>query len=449
MLGAEEERAEAVGLNPYVKSYRTKWWALAVLMCSGAVLFLNQQLLSLLVIPIQTDLGFSDTQISLLIGLAFSGTYAIAGLPLGRLADRVRRFPLIAAGIMAFSLSTALCAGATNYWQLFLLRMGVGVGEAAIAPAAYSLMPDLFPPQRLGLTIALFTLALLMGGGLAMAVGGTILGIVSAEEFINVPLLGPMQPWRVTFLIVGIPSMLVGVWALLTPEPPRRGAHTNREPALSEVFRYLRENLWTLGPMLLAWGFISACVFAMIAWTPTYLIRVHGWTPGYVGLAYGLTLVVSSTGVVAGGWMSDRASSARNNGRLLVMLGVAALAVPIFPLLAVATNGMQALVIIGAGGFLVNVANAAFPPALQEALPNRMRGLSTGIALTLCTFVGLSTGATSVALITDYVLGDRARIGTSLALVLPLSVLLSIGFAYLAWRNYAKARLAAERWIPS
>nr|BAM93315.1 putative MFS type transporter [Sphingomonas sp. KSM1] len=440
--------SEDVDTGPYATKTSAKWLALAMLMIGAVTLYLNQQILSVLILPIQSDLNLNDTQISLLIGFAFVGTFALAGFPLGRMVDRVNRFKLIAAGIIIWSVTTALCGVANSFWQLFVLRMAVGIGEAVLGPAAYSLMPDLFPPRRLGLTISLFTVSLLVGGGLAMAVGGNIMGALAAYDHIDVPLLGAMESWRVTLLVVGVPSTLVGVWAFLTPEPPRRGTFVNQQPAVSEVMRYLRANTGAIANLIVSWGFLAVTILSMAAWTPTFLIRTYGWTTQEAGVSYGITLVISAMGAILGGALSDRAAVARPNGRLVMMMSAATMTVPIFALLSLAGSGTSALMFIGSAGFLINVAAAAFPPALQEAVPNRMRGLSSGIALATATFIGYSVGPTAVALVTDYVLKDPALIGMSLSIVLPIAVLISVGFAYRSGKNYANAHENAMQWVP-
>ncbi|WP_261371133.1 MULTISPECIES: MFS transporter [Sphingobium] len=438
--------AESSSTSAPVVTTPRSWASLIVLMFAAATLYLNQQLLSLLITPIQADLTLSDTQISTLIGFAFAITFALAGFPLGRMVDRLPRFRLIATGIVFWSLATALCASITSYWQLFLLRMAVGIGEAVLGPAAYSLMPDLFPPRRLGLTIGLFTLAMLSGAGLAMALGGKIIGVLSVSHMIDMPILGPLEPWRVTFLIIGVPSVLVGVWAAFTPEPLRHGAVASESPSIRETLDYLRTHSRCIANLILAWGLLSIPTLAMLTWTPTFLMRVFGWNTEQAGLGYGVTLFLSATGVLAGGALSDRARAYRPNGRLLLMMGAALLAIPVFASIFLARTGVEALILIGLGGFLVNAGNASVPPALQEAVPNRMRGLSSGIGLATATFLGLTLGPSSVAVVNDYILHDHSKIGLSLSFVLPIGALVSIIFAFFAWRNYSQTYLAAQAW---
>ena len=460
--------AESSSTSAPVVTTPRSWASLIVLMFAAATLYLNQQLLSLLITPIQADLTLSDTQISTLIGFAFAITFALAGFPLGRMVDRLPRFRLIATGIVFWSLATALCASITSYWQLFLLRMAVGIGEAVLGPAAYSLMPDLFPPRRLGLTIGLFTLAMLSGAGLATQLFASYvalfrhdlkgllaystvshLGLVtllSVSHMIDMPILGPLEPWRVTFLIIGVPSVLVGVWAAFTPEPLRHGAVASESPSIRETLDYLRTHSRCIANLILAWGLLSIPTLAMLTWTPTFLMRVFGWNTEQAGLGYGVTLFLSATGVLAGGALSDRARAYRPNGRLLLMMGAALLAIPVFASIFLARTGVEALILIGLGGFLVNAGNASVPPALQEAVPNRMRGLSSGIGLATATFLGLTLGPSSVAVVNDYILHDHSKIGLSLSFVLPIGALVSIIFAFFAWRNYSQTYLAAQAW---
>ncbi|MGD0438366.1 MAG: MFS transporter [Bryobacteraceae bacterium] len=154
--------------------------------------FVDRQILSLLVSPIQRDLGASDTRMGLLQGLAFAIFYTLAGLPLGRLVDTRNRRNLVMAGVAVWSVFTSGCSVARSFLSLFLARMGVGVGEATLNPAAFSIISDYFPPERLATATSVFYLGALLGSGLAFAVGGSIVDAVMKMGTVHLPLLGSM-----------------------------------------------------------------------------------------------------------------------------------------------------------------------------------------------------------------------------------------------------------------
>src|SRR5712691_1532753 len=187
------------------------WYVVLVLMVCYTLSFIDRQILSLLVGPIKRDLGITDTRVGLLQGLAFALFYTLLGLPMGRFADRGSRRNLIALGVFFWSLMTAVCSVARSFWSLFFARMGVGVGEATLAPSAFSLISDYFPRERLGTALSIYAMGIFIGSGLALIVGGTVVGAVTHLPAIDLPVLGTIASWRLTFLIVGLPGLLVGL----------------------------------------------------------------------------------------------------------------------------------------------------------------------------------------------------------------------------------------------
>ncbi|MFY9571890.1 MAG: MFS transporter, partial [Blastocatellia bacterium] len=199
------------------------WYVVGVLTLVYIFSFIDRQILSLLVRPIRRDLGISDFQMSLLMGFSFALFYTFFGLPLGRLADSRSRRTIIAAGFTVWSIMTAACGLARNFAHMLLLRMGVGVGEAALSPAAYSMITDYFPPRRRATAISVYSMGIYIGSGLAFIVGGLVAGAASAQETWDLPLVGATRPWQVVFFIVGLPGVLLALLMYTVREPVRRG----------------------------------------------------------------------------------------------------------------------------------------------------------------------------------------------------------------------------------
>ena len=149
-------------------------------MAAYVLSFVDRQIMNLLVAPIRRDLGINDTQMSLLMGFSFAIFYTILGIPMGRLADSRSRRGLIAAGVVVWSAMTALCGLAQTYWQLFLYRVGVGVGEATLSPAAYSMIADYFPPERRATAISVYSMGIFLGSGIAFLLGGLVIKFAMA-----------------------------------------------------------------------------------------------------------------------------------------------------------------------------------------------------------------------------------------------------------------------------
>ncbi|MDP7094057.1 MAG: MFS transporter, partial [Gammaproteobacteria bacterium] len=178
------------------------WYVAVILTLAHIVSFLDRQVLAMLVEPIKHDLEINDTQMSLLLGLAFAIFYTFMAIPIGRLADRRNRRTIIAVGITAWCAMTAMCGLARNYWQLFLARVGVGVGEATLTPSALSMLSDYFPRNKLGAAIGFYNMGVSVGAGIAFIVGGQIIGFVTNSPPITLPFIGELYAWQTVFLLV-------------------------------------------------------------------------------------------------------------------------------------------------------------------------------------------------------------------------------------------------------
>ena len=198
------------------------WYAVGLLFVAYTFSFVDRFILTLLIEPIKQDFNLSDTGVSLLVGFAFVIFYTFLGIPIGRLADRVNRRNLIVAGITLWSCMTALCGMARGFGSLFVARVGVGVGEAALSPAAYSMIADLFPPKKLGRALSVYTAGAFVGVGLALIVGGLVVQSVISSPDITLPIIGEVRSWQVPFFIVGLPGLLVAALMYTVKEPVRR-----------------------------------------------------------------------------------------------------------------------------------------------------------------------------------------------------------------------------------
>ena len=170
------------------------WYVLLILFLAYTVAYIDRQIMALLIEPIKRDLHISDTQVSLLIGFAFVIFYTFAGIPIGRLADKKNRRVIIATGIFFWSLLTAVCGLARNFWQLFLARIGVGIGESCLSPAAYSLIADYFPKSRRSMAIGLYSSGIYVGAGLALVVGGFVIQLIANMHEVVIPVIGHLYP---------------------------------------------------------------------------------------------------------------------------------------------------------------------------------------------------------------------------------------------------------------
>jgi MFS family permease len=441
--------------EPYSLTYA--WYVVGVLTFVYVFSFIDRQILNLLVRPIRRDLGISDTQMSLLMGLSFAVFYTFFGIPLGRLADSKSRRTIIAIGFAFWSLFTAGCGLARNFTQMLLLRMGVGVGEAALSPSAFSIISDYFPPKRRATAISVYSMGIYIGSGLAFIIGGTVAGFASQQEIWQLPLIGDTRPWQVVFFIVGLPGVFLSLLMYTVREPARRGMRviSNAEGKqvaaqvpMKEVFGYLWQNRWTFICHNVGFALLSFSSYGSSAWIPTFFVRNHGWTEAQAGQVYGWIVAIFGTlGVAAGGrfadWMAERGrQDATMRTGLIVSLGWLAFGIfyPIVP------NAYAAAALLIPTVFLTSAPFGVAPAAIQQMMPNAMRGQASAIYLFVVNLIGLGLGPTAVAMSTDYIFRNDQAVNYSLLLVNIVAHLLAAALLWLGIKPFLKSLDRLKQW---
>ena len=391
-------------------------------MTAFAFAMVDRMILTLLVGPLKAAFDLSDTQVGLLHGLAFTSLYVIVGLPMGWLTDRYSRRVIAGMSVAAWSLMTALCGLAGSYAQLFLARMGVGIGEAGISPAANSMIPDYFPPSRVSLPITLYSIGGSAGAGLALIFGGAIVDYVSGLGQVRLPLVGTINGWQATFLVAGLPGLLVAAAFAFVKEPPRFGRRVAEDaaaPTFGATVASLKRKRAFLIPHFCASALCALIVLSTVAWMPSHLVRSYAYTPGQAGRSFGLAVLVGGVvGLIAAGWMADRLGKAgRRDASIIVALGctllgfVPAVAAPIVP-----HDGL-ALLLAGVTVFGYSSAVALAPAAFPVVVANEMRGQVYSLYLLTISVLGYAVGPVLVALLTDTVFQDDAMVGWSMSIV--------------------------------
>jgi MFS family permease len=436
------------------------WYAVAVLLFAYLLSIMDRQILTLLVGPIQKTLGVNDTLMGLLSGFTFAAFYALMGLPIARLIDRGDRRLIIAVGIALWSLATAASGLATAYWHLLLARIGVAVGEAVLLPGAVSLIADLFGPERRGRAMNLFGASGAVGSGAGLFVGGLILGILTLSPPV-LPWLGVLHPWQGTFLVVGLPGIVVALLMLAVPEPRNvlRGtaAAGNRHVATSsvpgsEVRRYIAENWKTVTSLMFGAGFFYAIVYGWITWTPTYFAREFGWNYSTIGKLVGLFLaIIGPTGTLAAGWLGSVWK--RRWGAPHAYLGVAAIASVGF---TVSTVGMVMMPTANLAIIFVALASCfpfflfgVGPSAIQEISPAPMRGQFAALYTGILNLLGAGCGPVAIAALTDYVLHDQMAIKYSIGIVCLVFGVIAFALFRRGFGSYRQTLANAAEWRPA
>ncbi len=414
----ESGRASPEGAQAPYPPPAVGWYAVSVLLIAYTIAFIDRTILALMVGPIQRDLGISDTAMGLLHGIAFALFYCLLGIPIARLSDRHSRRWIIAVGMAIWSLMTALCGLAKTFWQLFAARVGVGIGEAALSPAAYSMIADLFPPERLGRALGIYSSGVFFGAGIAFIVGGTVVGAVATLGPIHVPLVGDVAAWQAVFFIVGLPGILFALVMLTVPEPVRRTPPASKGQPLSAIVPFLKANAGAIAGHFLGFSLLAVVFNGFIAWAPTQLVRDFGVSAAESGAALGLGLFVcGGSGIIVGGIVADRfAGAGRSDANLragaIGGLGLipTAIAAPLMP-------GFESSALVYAAFFFF----ASFPfgaaaAALQIMAPPDLRARLSAIYLLVLNLLGIGLGPLVVAAMSDYLLGGKEAIGLAMAI---------------------------------
>jgi MFS family permease len=408
------------------KNLRYAWYVAIVLMLCNTLSFIDRQILGLLVTPIKLELGISDTRIGLLQGLAFGIFYTLLGMPMGRFVDSGNRRNLVAAGIFLWSLMTAACATARGFWMLFAARMGVGVGEATLSPSAFSLLSDYFPKERLGTALSVFSMGIFFGSGLALIVGGLVIGAVGS--------------WRLTFLIVGLPGLLASLLVFTIKEPVRKNLLGGKaqQLSLSEVFEQVKLRWQSVVGICLAFAFQALCNYSQQAWLPTYFARAHGWQPKQAGLTLGvISLITGLLGAYLGGMLCDRWQGQGKTDAPLRVGVLATACAGVFFSLAMALPALllQLAALVPAFFFLAMPIGSSYA-SLQLILPNQVRGQVGALQVFTLNLFGLILGPFLPGFFNDYLFKNPLMVGWSLALTVGLASLLSAVLFYATWRPY-------------
>jgi MFS family permease len=388
---------------------------------------------------VRSDLRISDTLMGLLQGFSFALFYAVMGLPLGRIADRANRRNLISICIAFWSFFTASCAGARSYTSLFLARMGVGIGEAGLHPASYSMLSDYFAKERLGAALSVYYMGQVLGSSLALSIGGSVVQMVSRKPDVTLPILGTIASWRLTFLIVGLPGFLFALLLFTLREPVRKGvlrtSSGQEKLSLNETLGEVRKRWQSVAGISVGFIFHAACLYGFTAWVPPYFLRVHGWNIGQTGRALGLLVITfGCLGLYVGGYLSERW---QRRGLIDAPLRVAipcAVGILLFlvPAMLMPTAAWS-LALIGPGVFCLVLPMGTVGAALTVIFPNQVRAQVSALYLFILNLGGQSLGPLLPGLFTDYVFKDQKMVGASYALTMAISgvIMLTIYLATL------------------
>ena len=401
-----------------------RWYVLVILGMTYAFSFMDRQIVSILMEDLKAEFSLSDTQLGLLSGLAFAMFYATLGIPIARLADRHNRINIIGISVGAWSIMTAACGMANNFWQLFLARIGVGIGEAGGGPPSHSVISDYFGPHERSFAISVYSLGPPIGMLLGLVAGGFI-----AEHY----------GWRMAFFCAGLPGLLLALAVKMTLREPIRGAMeidsgAKNSAPVKESFKastkalfqnaiYRRVNIAHMLAVFTAYG--------LTVWKPAFYLRQFDLSQSEVGLVVGImAAVVGVPGMLLGGYVADRLSK-RDRRWPAWLASISTLgAMPFYFAALWASDWITTTVLFGTGLFIYQLSHAPGLAIVQTVVEPHRRAQAAAYVFFLANMVGLGLGPLLVGYISDATSAQFQEDSLSVALSVTVMALLLASISY-------------------
>jgi predicted MFS family arabinose efflux permease len=380
-------------VNPY-STAGARNYALVLLTIVYSFNFIDRQLLAILQEPIKLELSLSDSQLGLLTGFAFALFYVIAGIPIARWADRSNRRNIISLSLGLWSLMTAVSGLTHNFIQLLAARVGVGVGEAGGSPPSHSIVSDIFPPEKRASAMSFYSTGVNIGILFGFLLGGWL------NEFFG---------WRVAFIVVGAPGVLLALLVRFTLREPIRGLTENKQSSDEQVpFSQVLHLLWSrlsFRHMVFAGSLNAFVIYATVNWLASFFIRSHGMTTGELGTWLAMSSgLFGAIGVFFGGFFADKLASRDKRWYVWLSAVMMLICVPFTIAVYSASNQYTALILAFVPGTLFNVYLGTTIATTHGLVGQRMRATSSAILFLVLNIIGLGLGPWSIGLLSDYLL---------------------------------------------
>jgi predicted MFS family arabinose efflux permease len=377
--------------------------------------FIDRQIVGILAVPIKAELRLSDSQLGLMGGLAFALFYTFLGIPIARLADRVNRTAIMTAALALWSLMTAICGLTHSFVQLFLARVGVGVGEAGGVTPAYSLICDYFPPHERARALSAYSFGIPIGSAAGIVLGGFITSLMS---------------WRMAFFIVGLAGLVITPLMKYTIREPKRGAldaaQDSRPAPLLQVLAVLarKPSFWGLS---LGAACASMMGYGLFFWAPSFLVRSFHLSLLHASLCYGsLVLIGGLVGIWTGGVLADKYGGARRGMYAYIPALAFVATVPFYFAGVLSTTLWLSFVVLLVPTALGLVWLGPVLAAVQHLVPGNMRATASALFLFINNLIGIGLGTTLIGILSDAM---RLRFGAE---SLRYAILSGTGFYLMA-----------------
>jgi len=399
------------------------WSMVGLLTLAYIFSMLDRYILGYLIRPIKEDLNFTDLEVGLLTGPAFTILYATTAIPIGLLVDRRSRTKIIAIGIAVWSLATVMTGFARTFVFMFLSRMLVGIGEAVLSPAAFSIIGDSFAPEKRAKPIAFYSGALVLASALTGFIIAFLLGFEKDTVF-SLPIIGAVPSWQFIFICVGAPGLIVALVFLSIKDAPRTDSQQKKDESLSDAFKFIARKLPIFATFVTIFITMVAVAYAQFNWHPEMFERTYGaenWNrKNYAALNGTATLFVGLTTYLLSGTISDW-WSARGQKMAPLYLSVIGLLIlvpaqcigPLMP------SGWAAFICVNVIGTIgVGMVSCTGVTALLQIVPGHVRGFTVALYYMAISFVGGLTSPLLVGFMSSNIFGE-ANLNIAMS-VLPL-----------------------------
>lgn len=428
---------------------RSRWgrqaWLVGVLTAIYTLNFVDRGALNLIVQPIKEDLHVSDLQMSYLLGLSFVVLYSVCSIPAGYVADVVSRRLMVCGAVCFWSVMQTLCGFAGSYGQLFAGRIGLGLGEAALPPAAYSLLRDGIEPKNRGRAFSIYQMGPLLGSGVGALVGGVLFGAASHGAFRGVPVLGQMRPWQIVIAVPGLFGLVLAALMLTVKEPAREAPVRRGDlPTFREMLAYVGGR-WRLYLPILVVTAVLALATGWNAWMAAALNRIWGLSPAVIGKVTGpLGLILNPIAYVTVGVLMDRFTTPkRPDGMMWVAIAGTVLNVPAAVAVLLAPSVAFMWMAYAASVLITGCGQVAIALIIAQVTPGRLMGKVISMQFLVGNLLGLALGPTLFALVAQLFSGKRA-IADSMLVCYPTIAVVTVLFMAITARELRRMKAGAR-----
>ena len=440
----------------YQASRRYAWYVVILLTFTQVVSYIDRFLPSLLIEQIKGDLALSDFQVGLLLGPAFGLFYVFVGVPIGWMADRFSRRKILAVGIAVWCSMTAAAGLARSFLPLFGARLGVGLGEAAVAPCSVSLISDYFERRKRAPAISTFMAGTFIGAGTAFLFGGPIVYAITRLPDFSVPVLGELRSWQLAFLVVGLPGLLLSLMMFTIREPMRMdqakrdieaGAQGDGGATMGSALRYIRKR-WRGFGTLLAGSAAVVTLGSLAFWNAAFFERTWGWDVRQVGIATGILYFTGGPigtliGIRLTNYWINRGHADATIRALWVGLLVAVIGFSTFTIMPSVELAIASLFVAFVGQA---TAAAAGPASLTIIAPGQMKSQGVAVYYLFIGIFGQLLGTPPVGLMTD-LFGDPSMLRYAMAIEAIVVGIVALTLVALGRKHYRAAARELDEMI--